>query len=83
MTKEYVEDKRIYKGGKTLYHIQNMNICSDGEPYDMFVFLEHEPTKEDLKNIWINFDNNGEEDPDGLDEFVSTSRWWAVWGDEL
>ena len=31
---------------ETLYHIQNMNICSDGTAYDMFMWSKSEPTKE-------------------------------------
>lgn len=40
---------KVIKNGKTLYHIQNMNILSDGEPYDMFLWGENEPTEEELR----------------------------------
>ena len=43
---------RVEKNGKTLWHIQNMNICSDGTPYDMFLWSENEPTKEELRKAF-------------------------------
>ena len=81
MYKVFVDDHRIMKDNKVLYHIQNMDICSDGEPYDVFVFLDHEPTKDDLRKLWLEVEGN--DDEDGLDEFMTSSNWYSVWGEEL
>lgn len=81
MHKVFVDDHRIMKDNKMLYHIQNMNICSDGGAYDVFVFLDHEPTKEDLRKLWLEVEGN--DDEDRLDEFMTSSNWYSVWGEEL
>lgn len=46
--------------GETLWHIQNMNICSDGCAYDMFVWSKDEPTDAEL---YVRFkDDYGDDD---------------------
>lgn len=66
---------------KKLYHIQNMNICSDGTPYDLFVWCDHFPNKEDLKKaIESDLDDVTENE---IDEFQTSSGVYEVYAEEL
>lgn len=65
--------------GKTLYHIQNMNICSDGSAYDMFLLSDHEPTADDLRAQFM--DDYGDETL--AEEFVTSSEVYEVYYDVL
>lgn len=60
-----------------LYHIQNMNICTDGNPYDVFLWCDHVPTTEDLKKVFLD-DFGGTDGILLVDEFVSSSDVWKV-----
>ena len=42
----------VKHNNKTLYHIQNMNIMTDGTAYDIFVFADHFPKEADLREIF-------------------------------
>lgn len=70
----------VTKNGKALYHIQNMNICTDGTPYDEFVFCDHWPTENDLKEL---FHNEFGHDEQMLDEFLTSSNIYEVYAEEL
>ena len=61
-----------------LYHIQNMNICSDGNPYDIFLWCDHEPTAEDLRKVFMD-DYACEEGDPYIEEFMSSSDIWKVY----
>ena len=39
---------QVEKDNKILWHVQNLNICSDGAPYDMFLWSAKEPTEEEI-----------------------------------
>ena len=65
--------------GKTLYHIQNMNICTDGSAYDMFLLSDHEPTADDLRAQFM--DDYGDETL--AEEFVTSSEVYEVYYDVL
>jgi len=67
--------------GKTLYHIQNMNICSDGSAFDDFVWADHYPTEADLLLIWEK--EFGQDETSGLDEFLTSSEIYKVYAEEL
>lgn len=73
-------DGQVKQGYKTLYHIQNMNICSDGHPYDMFLFSESEPTKEELEKA---FREDYEASDEEVEEFLTSSEVYAVYAEEL
>lgn len=68
---------RVEKNGKTLWHIQNMNICSDGTPYDMFLWSENEPTKEELRKAFA--EDYGEDEGCEMDEWLTSSDVYAVY----
>lgn len=68
------------KDGKTLYHIQNLNICSDGEPFDVFVLSGHFPTKDDLREL---YSREFPDDDSYLDEFLTSSNIYNVFVEEL
>lgn len=65
--------------GKTLYHIQNMDICSDGRPYDMFLLADHMPTKEELKAQFL----DDYVDETLAEEFITSSEVYEVYYDVL
>ena len=71
----------ITQNGKTLYHIQNMNICSDGCAFDDFVFADHFPTKADLCLVWEK--EFGQENTEGLEEFLTSSEIYKVYAEEV
>lgn len=67
---------KVEKDGKTLWHIQNMNICSDGTPYNMFLWSENEPTKEELRKAFA--EDYGEDEGCEMDEWLTSSNVYAV-----
>lgn len=66
---------------QVLYHIQNMNICTDGEPFDTFVWSDHDLTEQDLEKIiqeeWENATDNE------IDEFLTSSRIYPVYAEDI
>ena len=66
---------------ETLYHIQNMNICSDGTAYDMFVWSKLEPTEEELRQ-WFADDYGCDTDDYMADEFATNSEVYKVYVSE-
>lgn len=64
---------------KTLYHIQNMNICSDGSAYDMFLLTDHEPTNEELRAKFL----EDYDDEEKADEFCMSSEVYKVYAEDL
>lgn len=72
----------VTKNGKVLYHIQNMNICSDNSAYDMFLFSDHFPTKEELRKKFAE-DFGCDEDDAYADEFCTSSEIYKLYAEEL
>ena len=66
---------------ETLYHIQNMNIRSDGTAYDMFMWSKLEPTEEELRQ-WFADDYGCDTDDDMADEFATNSEVYKVYVSE-
>ena len=74
----------VTKNGKTLYHIQNMNIYTDGTPYDEFVFCDHWPTKDDLHKLFLDtFEDNPIDSNEQLDELLTSSQIYKLYAEEL
>lgn len=68
---------KVIVDGKTLWHIQNMNILSDGEPYDMFLWGENEPTEEELRRAFAeDYDEYSEYE---MSEWLTSSNIYAVY----
>ena len=65
--------------GKTLYHIQNRNICSDGSAYDMFLLSDHAPTTEEFRAKFL----EDYDDEEKSDEFCTSSEMYKVYYDVL
>ena len=72
---------RVQVYGKTLWHIQNMNICTDGNAYDMFLWSENEPTEEELVKAFL--DDYIDATPELVDEWRTSSDVYAVYAEEL
>lgn len=70
----------VTKDGKKLYHIQNLNICTDGEPFDVFAFSDHFPTEKDLKEL---YHNEFGKDARLLDEWLTSTSIYNVYAEEL
>ena len=71
----------VEKNGKTLWHVQNMNICSDGTPYDMFLWSEQEPTKEQLRRAFI--EDYDTDDEYQIKEWETSSEIYKVYAEEV
>lgn len=81
--------------GHVLYHIQNMNVTADGEPFDVFVFgSERGLTEDDLRRIAedeFGGDDMYAADKDAyqeyvksqIEEFMSSSSIFTVWVDDI
>ena len=77
---------KVEQNNKTLYHIQNMNMGSDGYPFDTYVWCDHFPTKEDLEKAFdIEYGEaySGEGKQSALDEWLTSSEVYMVYADEL
>lgn len=72
---------RVQVYGKTLWHVQNMNICSDGNAYDMFLWSKDEPTEEELVKAFL--DDYIDATPELVDEWRTSSDVYAVYAEEL
>ena len=72
---------RVERDNKTLWHIQNMNICSDGSAYDMFLWSENEPTEEELKKAFV--EDYIDASDELIEEWLTSSEVYAVYAEEL
>lgn len=72
---------KVEQNGKTLWHIQNKNICSDGTPYDMFLWSENEPTEEEIikafKEDYVDCEDWQ------VEEWKTSSEIYAVYAEEV
>lgn len=72
---------KVERDGKTLYHIQNRELGSDGFPLDTYCWCDHEPTTADLKTLWLEiYEDLGE---DALDKWLTSSEIYPVWAEDL
>lgn len=76
---------RVEKDNKVLYHIQNMNMSSDGYPLDTYIWSDHFPNKDDLKKAFeLEFaDGYGEHEKYALEEWLTSSEVYAVYAEEV
>jgi hypothetical protein len=58
-----------------------MNICSDGNAYDMFLWSKDEPTEEQLVKAFL--DDYIDATPELVDEWRTSSDVYAVYAEEL
>ena len=74
---------KVEKNGKTLYHIQNNNLGSDGYPLDAFIWCAHYPTDEDLRNAWAEeYGDVYGDDNEALDEWLMSSEIYPVYASD-
>ena len=72
---------KVERDGKTLYHIQNRVLGSDGFPLDTFVWCDHEPNTADLKTVWLEiYEDLGD---DALNEWLTSSEIYPVWAETV
>lgn len=76
---------KVEKDNKVLYHIQNMNMSSDGYPFDTYVWCDHFPNKDDLKKAFeLEFaDSHGENEEYALEEWLTSSEVYMVYAEEI
>lgn len=75
---------KVEQDGKTLYHIQNNDMGSDGYPLDAYCWCDHEPTEEDMRKIWdLQYGNGYGDNKNALDTWLTTSEVHCVWAEEL
>ena len=72
---------RVEHDGKTLWHIQNMNICTDGGAYDMFLWSENEPTQAELEKAFREDYIDAEDEL--VEEWLTSSEVYAVYAEDL
>lgn len=63
---------KVTKDGKTLYHIQNMNITGDSTPYDLFIWCSHFPNDADIEKA-VRSDFEGADDEKYVSATVKTA----------
>lgn len=74
----------VKRYNKVLYHIQNMNICTDGSAFDDFVFCDHYPNDADLRKLLhLEFDGSDALTPEMEQEFLTSSEIYKVYAEEL
>ena len=64
-----------------IWHIQNMNICSDGTAYDMSLMADHEPTEDELRKAFA--EDYGEEEGCEMDEWMTSSEVYKLYAEEI
>lgn len=76
---------RVEQNGKVLYHIQNLNMGSDGCPFDTYIWCDHSPTIEDLrKSFDLEWgDGYADNHQEILDEWLTSSEMYAVYAEEV
>ena len=76
---------KVEKDNKVLYHIQNMNMSSDGCPFDTYVWCDHFPNKDDLKKAFeLEFaDSYGKNKEYALEEWLTSSEVYMVYAEEI
>ena len=76
---------KVEKDGKVLYHIQNLNMGSDGYPLDTYVWCDHFPNKDDLKKAFdLEFsDGYGAQSSHALEEWLTSSEIYKVYAEEV
>lgn len=73
----------VKQNGKTLWHIQNLNMGSDGAAFDCFVWSDHEPTREDLVKAHHEEFSGCDDEDYLLDEFLTSSEVYKVYAEEV
>lgn len=73
----------VTMNGKTLYHIQNRNICTDGSCFDAFVYFDHQPTEADLLLVYEKEFPNEKNNKELIDEFLTSSEIYKLYAEEL
>lgn len=76
---------KVEKDGKELYHIQNLNMGSDGYPFDTYVWCDHFPNKKDLEKAFeLEYgDAYGEDKKYALEEWLTSSEVYMVYADYI
>lgn len=79
---------KVEQDGKILYHIQNLNMSSDGYPFDAYVWCDHFPNKDDLKKIFDiewgdGYKDNKESGEYALEEWQTSSEVYAIYAEEI
>ena len=77
---------KVEQDGFTLYHIQNMNMGSDGYPMDTYVWCDHFPNKRDLRKAFDNewgFTYSGESKEEAMKEWLTSSEVYGVYADKI
>lgn len=76
---------KVEEGGKALYHIQNIYMGSDGQPFDVFIWCDHFPDTEDLKTAYLTVygGTDFENEQNLMDEFITSSEVYTVYAEEV
>lgn len=70
---------KLDNDSKTLYHLQAMNILTDGQPLDIFVASNHEPTEKEIYQYAL---ENLRGDERLAREFMEEYEVYRVWAED-
>ena len=74
---------KVEQDGKTLYHIQNFNLGSDGYPFDTYVWCNHFPDKQDLRKAFELEWGKDYLTEEALNEWLTSSEVYMVYADVI
>lgn len=75
---------RVEQNGKTLYHIQNLEMGSDGQPFDTYIWCDHFPNKQDLRKAFdLEWGEDYDDREDAMREWLTSSEIYAVYAEEV
>lgn len=77
---------KVEINGKTLYHIQAVTEWSD-DPYDIFLWADHFPTRYEIKEAYIRDRFGSEEEPADNDteiqDFMESHNVYTIYAEEI
>ena len=76
---------QVIRDGKKLYHVQAVTEWSDS-PYDIFLFADHYPTDEEVRQAYIkdrDIEPEDIKDNTEIEDFAKYYEVYSVWAEEI
>lgn len=79
---------KVEQDGKTLYHMQNTVMGSDGVPFDVFVWCDHYPTIDDCRKAFeLEYADGYSDDKEAYDQamqdWLDNLTVYIIYAEEL
>lgn len=81
-TKKGFEMSNVTKDDKTLWHIQSVTEWHD-EPYDIFVWAKLEPSRAEIRKLYLAENDGLDPSDDEVQDFVNSANVYSVYPEEL